>query len=288
MNAALQWLQRPFPFTDEKTILNRKTFIGGGFVAVFLYLFRPFGLQSVELSEWQRLAVSLQYGLVTVAVTILWSVLIRLLPRFYDERKWNVGREIVSELGFITVLALGNMLYTAWRWSVAPAAQNFLPWVAVTLAVGIFPITYGIFIKQLRLARRYSQEASQISTQIPAAPAETGVEAITLHGDNQGEVLTLPVQQLLFIEAADNYVRVVWTEAGTEKQRLLRTTLKKAEQDIAHHPALFRCHRAYIVNLKRVQSLSGNAQGYKLHLSDTAFIVPVSRNANDSIRQKLS
>lgn len=287
MNAVLQWLQRPYPFTDDKTVLNRNTLIGGGFVMVFLYLFRPFGLQSMELSEVQHLIVCLQYGLVTVAVTILWSGLIRLLPRYYDERKWTVGREIVSHFGFITVLAMGNMLYTAWRWSFNPSLNHFLLWLVVTFAVGIFPITYGIFIKQLRLARQYSQEAGQINNHLSAHPVEAAT-GITLRGDNQGEVLTLQVHQLLFIEAADNYIRIVWTEAGSEKQRLLRTTLKKAEQDAAPYPELFRCHRAYIVNLRRVQSLSGNAQGYKLHLSDTAFIVPVSRSINEAIRQKLS
>ncbi len=287
MNKILQWLQRPYPFTDDKTVLNRNTFIGGGFVAVFLYLFRPFGLESTALSEGQKLSICVQYGLVTVAVTVLWSLLIRVLPRFYNERKWNVGREMVNQLAFLVAVTLGNMVFTAWRWSFDLSFKNFFPWLAVTLSIGIFPIAYSIFAKQLRLARQYSQEAGQISAHLTPMPADAS-QKLTLQGDNQGEVLTLAVQQLLFMEASDNYVRVVWMEGDLEKQRLLRTTLKKVAEEAASYPELFRCHRAYIVNLKRVQSLSGNAQGYKLHLSGTTFVAPVSRSLNEAIRQKLA
>jgi DNA-binding LytR/AlgR family response regulator len=52
-------------------------------------------------------------------------------------------------------------------------------------------------------------------------------------------------------------------------------------------PKLFRCHRSFIVNLAQVKSVSGNAQGYRLHFSDPSITIPVSRTAGKELRGKL-
>jgi DNA-binding LytR/AlgR family response regulator len=59
------------------------------------------------------------------------------------------------------------------------------------------------------------------------------------------------------------------------------------EEALAPYPQFFRCHRAYIVNLAAVEHVSGNAQGYKLHLKDVAELIPVSRNLNSVLSSKL-
>jgi DNA-binding LytR/AlgR family response regulator len=52
----------------------------------------------------------------------------------------------------------------------------------------------------------------------------------------------------------------------------------------AHLPATdvpMRCHRSYVVSRAAIERVSGNAQGYKLHLAAGQVVVPVARKYND-------
>ena len=75
----------------------------------------------------------------------------------------------------------------------------------------------------------------------------------------------------------DNYVTVVYQETdGKLKKELLRSSLSKVESQI-QFTYILRCHRSYMVKLQKVYKVSGNAQGYKLHLWQVAEPLPVSR-----------
>jgi DNA-binding LytR/AlgR family response regulator len=64
-------------------------------------------------------------------------------------------------------------------------------------------------------------------------------------------------------------------------------TLKSAEERTNNYPHIMRCHKSYMVNLKFVRDISGNAQGYKLHIPALNFPVPVSRSYQDRVLQAL-
>ncbi|MFQ5674627.1 MAG: LytTR family DNA-binding domain-containing protein [bacterium] len=68
---------------------------------------------------------------------------------------------------------------------------------------------------------------------------------------------------------------------------LLRTSLNRVEKLLRKHPAIFRCHRTAIVNLRNVKSASGNSQGYQLKLKHIDQAVPVARSRVHSFRNVL-
>ncbi|MDQ3276691.1 MAG: LytTR family transcriptional regulator, partial [Bacteroidota bacterium] len=110
---------------------------------------------------------------------------------------------------------------------------------------------------------------------------------IRLRGDNQKEELLLAPDDLFFLSSADNYVQVVYRQSGKPTAMLLRSTLKKMEEQLAAYPAFFRCHRMYLVNLQLVTSVSGNAQGLRLHLAGVEEVIPVSRSLTETVKEKL-
>jgi DNA-binding LytR/AlgR family response regulator len=156
------------------------------------------------------------------------------------------------------------------------------------MMVGIFPTLINVLLHQRRLMKTYHAAATEMSNHIaPVEHLDTGL--ITLTGDNQNESLRLSVDALRYIAAADNYVQVHHIVDGQPRKTMLRSTLKKMEEALTGHPRLYRCHRTYLVNLDFVSHISGNAQGYRLHLRDENDIsIPVSRNLNDEIRQLFS
>jgi DNA-binding LytR/AlgR family response regulator len=113
-----------------------------------------------------------------------------------------------------------------------------------------------------------------------------GIPVWTFTSETEKDKVETNEKQLLFIESADNYSAFYVFANGQLKKQLLRGSLKKMEEQI-QHPSLYRCHRTYIVNLSKVISVSGNAQGYKLQLEGTELSVPVSRNLGKELKGKL-
>jgi DNA-binding LytR/AlgR family response regulator len=161
----------------------------------------------------------------------------------------------------------------------------------ITLQVGIFPIGFIVFMKQMTLYRRFAAEAKEVSDDIHVEKEQAlriaTTPELTLRGDNQKEEIRLLADDLFFISSADNYVKVQSCEGQERKETILRSSLKKIEEQLQGHPEFFRCHRMYIVNLRLVSSVSGNAQGLKLHLSGLEEAIPVSRTLTETVREKL-
>ncbi|WP_158799015.1 LytTR family DNA-binding domain-containing protein [Pedobacter sp. L105] len=87
----------------------------------------------------------------------------------------------------------------------------------------------------------------------------------------------LQVDDLLFARAEGNYVIIYIFKDGRLQNELKRISLKHLETQVAAYPYLLRCHRAYLLNIKRVAKLAGNSQGYSISFEETEDKVPVSR-----------
>ena len=125
---------------------------------------------------------------------------------------------------------------------------------------------------------------------------KTEFPSIELTGDYQGEKIVLHPDDLYFITAANNYIKVYFIKdagkngngtQGKPSYSIIRMTMKKAEEALEIWPCFFRCHRAYIINLDKVEHVEGNAQGYKVRLINTEESIPVSRNLNNEFSDKL-
>ncbi|MCH8125717.1 LytTR family transcriptional regulator [candidate division KSB1 bacterium] len=57
----------------------------------------------------------------------------------------------------------------------------------------------------------------------------------------------------------------LWRENTGVKETLLRSSLKRLEQQIPFS-FIVCCHRSFIINLRKVNSITGNANGYRLLL----------------------
>jgi hypothetical protein len=284
MNEFLLWLKRPFPFDKGWNHRIRYAFAGGALVFLVLFFFRPFGLHSEKVGETEVLGICLAYALVTVGAVLMCEVVVHFIPSYFNEKTWNVGKEILNNLLVIAVIAVCNMLFTHWKYNAPVSFLILLNWIWVTTLVGIFPAMLGIFLKQVRLTKKYATEAQIMSARLQPHTPISHDDLLTLYGDNQGEVFSFALNDLLYIEADDNYITVVCVG----QKRTLRGTLRKAEQALAHCPQVYRCHRAFLVNLDQVCKLSGNAQGLKLHLEDTEVLIPVSRSLNQEIKARLN
>ena len=291
MNQFKKWLSRPYPFDESWAAHLRAAGYGALFVTLFLAIFQPFGIYIAKGDFWISMAVFIGFGLITAVSLVFLGGVMVLIPSFFNEKDWTVAREIFTTILAILMIATANMFFATFVWELNLPWALFFHWIKLTFLVGLGPTFITVFLKQNRLYRRHIKGAEKLSSQLKVHSdnyQDEPVPLITLSGDNHGESLSLAPAALLYLEASDNYVRVFFKKDTTTENVLLRSTLKKMEGQLLGHEQFFRCHRTYLVNLDRVKKVSGNAQGFKLHLFGTDSLVPVSRKLNGKIGFLLS
>ncbi len=92
----------------------------------------------------------------------------------------------------------------------------------------------------------------------------------------------VPVAEILWLEAADNYV-VVHT---AERAPLMRRTLQALLQDLGD--AFVRCHRGAAVAVARVASVQARERGDSVLLLHGGQQVPCSRGHRAGVLQALA
>ncbi|MGN6491477.1 MAG: LytTR family DNA-binding domain-containing protein [Agriterribacter sp.] len=308
----LSIINQPFPINTWRWYWLRG--IGFGlFVFLFLYFFKPFSLNLYPAA--QLLYTTAIYGLITGLVVLTGSVLlIKVIAPRINEAKWTLGRQIIWNTFLMVCIALLNMLVTQWMHDVwLPVSWYFimLRWVVM---LGVFPIVIAELLTYNHFLRRHIKSAAQLTQMVqhtqqrnavvyrsvPAPQPElhnasaghtqtTGKTArqeqtfalprplLLLAGENQGDKLELPADSLLAVQALDNYVTVYWEKNERLNTTLLRNTLTNIALQIADVPHVFRSHRGWLVNTKKVMQVEGNAQGLRLTIGGMQQSVPVSR-----------
>lgn len=250
------------------------------FVFAFLFVFRPFGLSTVQGSLF---LVTLIYGLITFTCLLITQVALpNLMSGYYDESNWTVGKEIVQTMGNILVIAVANFLFSAYL--------SFFPWsfktlwlfIGFTLAVGIFPVVIQVLVRQNIYHRKNSTAASADNKVIHTKEEHlTTGESLKVVLDDQTIGYEGPASHLLALEASGNYVTL---HLRSGKKELLRTPLSSIEDSLNFN--FFRTHRSWVVNLTAIEKVEGNARGYTLHL-ETSLKVPVSRSRLKAFDEEL-
>ncbi|QJD78181.1 LytR/AlgR family response regulator transcription factor [Spirosoma rhododendri] len=285
-------LRQPYPIEEPARTTWIRAVLIGAFIGLFLLVFQPF-----DISDWHTPYKTLKvlgFGVVSFAVTALhFLVWPRLFPAAFSDRVWTVGKAILMIVANILLVAVANQLYLIALTGRKPSVAGWVGMLVGTFLVGIFPTAGGVVAGYVIRLRRYVRQAAELPVHphaspapIPDTPTPTAVDTLTLLADNEKDSLTLPPDKLLYIESSDNYCTVVYLKNEQPVKPLLRSSLSRLEGQISM-PDIVRCHRSFIVNLDRVEKITGNAQGYKLHLLGGQYQIPVARKYNDSLVARL-
>lgn len=279
-----QKLNQPFPDKDSLKKSTLTIFYVGVFVALFLFLIRPFSIEG----EWADLAIaSAGFGAVTVVFGWIFEFSTRYVFRLkMDGPSWTLGKWILSSIVLIVWIALGNYLFVNWLmdWR-AMGYFSFLRMIGYTSLIGIFPVALSGILIQLRETQKNEKSASDISQHLRES-VDANHALITLEPEN-GSELKLDASKVRFVEAMQNYVTVWFMVDGKLKKEVLRSTLLAAEKQFEHSDVV-RCHRSYLVNVDAIEKVGGNAQGLKLKLQDVSDTeIPVSRSFIPTIKELL-
>ncbi len=198
------------------------------------------------------------------AVTI--AILYALLSR------WGNSRGIISlapESTFIT-LSLSAMVYC------------FVSLVIPYIIAGMF---FAIVERDNTI--RLMNANDVVSDDPPEEKHEA--EKIALYDNNGSLKLSVSLSHLFYIESSDNYVIVWYSDSSDQlKKYMIRCRLKTIEESF-RGSSLVRCHRKYIVNMDKVQSLRREKDGYELDLEDQSIpSIPITKTYAENVLSRFN
>lgn len=108
-------------------------------------------------------------------------------------------------------------------------------------------------------------------------------DMITFFDDRSVLRFSVKKENLLYLEASENYITICYLKKGKLSKYLIRATMKKTEENLAG-TSIIRCHRSYMVNFEKVKVIRKDKDGLKLELDNPEVIdIPLSKTYADNV-----
>ena len=109
-------------------------------------------------------------------------------------------------------------------------------------------------------------------------------EIINLMDNNGNLKLSVKLDNLYYIKAEDNYINVFYQRSGAIASYMLRCKMKTIEDNCVDSSSLMRCHRSYIVNIKKVSVLHNESDGFVIDFEREGLeSIPVSKTYSSRV-----
>jgi len=189
------------------------------------------------------------------------------------------------------VIALANYTFTWYYFHLnIPffSAYGVFRTIYTTIAVGFVPYAAATLLQQNQHYREHYKKALELNEHISKSQIqESASDNFSLSIESGREVLTIEAENIVAVEAIENYVNVYYVFEGSVQKKMMRNTLSQIEQQLSESNEFYRCHRSFIVNVSKIKSVEGNSQGYRLSLEGLEEPIPVSRNKIAAFNAKM-
>lgn len=267
----LSFLNQPYPDDDDIWSVIKGAISGGFVVFLVLVLLQPFGLNAVGSNAWMYCAA---FGGISTLIALIFDFTsIYLLGLKRDHPTWTLWKWIVMILVLILLIASANFVFISYSIVGSFDLSQFGYVLYSTVVIGIFPtLIFGALrtIKNLKANQK-------IATEIAPYKEISKSTLIKLPIHNSKSTFEVDVHKILYVEAMQNYVNIIYRDEEGMQKELVRNTLSAIEQALLT-TNIIRSHRSYLVNSEKIAKVNGNAQGLQLHLKDLHdIVIPVSR-----------
>jgi DNA-binding LytR/AlgR family response regulator len=277
-------LKKPHPF-----IFNRYSILLPSLITfLVLVLLKPFEFDTFSTDRlfiWSFIFAAI-IGL-TVFSSV--SVIIKILGKSIEEN-WTVKKEILL---FLFVLAMISLVIFVLFLTINPKVNKFDLFSLVvlrTLAISLFPILILVLYEQnhhqnikRRQAETLNQELlKQQETFIQEVHTSIQPQKITIKSENLKIALQVHPMHLFFVKSEGNYVEAFYFQNQKVQKELIRSSLKAIEKQLSSSD-FFRCHNRFLVNLRHIQKVEGNARNLELVIENIEERIPVSRNKSEML-----
>ena len=273
----LEWFKKAYFF--ELSPKNHITiaFKIGLFIFIFLYIFKPFGMEELEGNLF---IYSLGFGCVTFLVQSFFYTLLPLIFKdFFKEDRFTIRKNIFFLIVLVSCISICNWLYNSQfqnieNWRLLTFQEIF----TYTFSISIFPIFLVTYFSEKKYRKKREKVSENIMLNKVSLEHLKINEEIKILGENKKDNVVFNVDNLVYATTQGNYVSFYITTENGLKEKIVRNTLTNINNSLKKYSTFIRCHKSYIINSKFMNTISGNARGYYLESDLLTIQIPISRS----------
>lgn len=274
-------IHKSFNLKYPRSYVIENPFAGAVIVTVFCFAFLTL-YQPLNAHASKSLSYALTMAIYSLAsgLSVMLSVKILSFSRWFrNVKEWTLLKEIISV--FIIIFGIGAVIYLLGFVVEQPGERLNLPTFLNSLKsaflLAIIPFAFFSSVNYQFLFNPVNENNIK-NVQVPDTSEHKTEEIIRIGSQLKKEEIRFYPSQFIYAESDGNYVVFYLSRENGIKKEIIRNSISNIEKQLTGTPWFFRTHRAFIVNLKKVKNRQGNILGYQLRLSETDFVIPVSRS----------
>ncbi|MBK8808766.1 MAG: LytTR family transcriptional regulator [Bacteroidales bacterium] len=277
-------------FQFSKSNTTKLVLFTASFALLFLNLYSPFGFKS---SFWESVTdfQLFLYSSIATLTGMLVVVLSRIIMFYYSKkfvikyRNYSVWIlfEIIAMAFFYTLLQVfvlhdERTFFNLFKLSIRNTALVLL------LPYSVSWLYFSWVDKNNKIEYLLNSQNSSSTSSINFIHDMNKSSAMLPIKDSSGVMrISVKAQDLLYFEAADNYVKVCYLKGQKINKTLIRNTLKNIETDL-NDKNFIRCHRSFVINFEKVKVIEKGKNGLQILLDhQDEIIIPVSKTYFESV-----
>lgn len=255
-------------------------------VAVLLVVFgQPTSIlgyfeQQSSLTPLGQITISFISGFGVLALS---RVLLSLVGRKHDLSPAAMVIWIVAEL-IVCVSVIALVLWGLCGGGTVDLASLVGALVLGMAGVLLVPTVVTYLIRRLREAQDEVVRLRQLTGHQDGQAKQAAEAGVNFFAKGGRLAFSTRMGNILYIEAADNYVNIHYLNGEKEETFILFNSMKNIEKSFAG-TSLMRCHRGYMVNADNVRLMRKEALGLVLEINHCAKTIPVSKSFAEPVTQ---
>jgi DNA-binding LytR/AlgR family response regulator len=289
----LLWEKKiPEYFTERKNVVSFILFTAV-FALVFINIYAPFGVDRwLNVTDFQLFLYSSIVILIGMLVIVISRLLMYLITRKKSIRYGEYGLWIFGEIfSMALVYAIIQRFFLHVNRDFMLILKNSLRITAfIILLPYVISWLYISFRDKYKTLERITRNKPALNNKFAEENRQSGgILSMIPFRDEKGVMkFSIKKEDLLYLEAADNYVIIHYLDHNRQSRYIIRNTLKRIEQEF-QGSGLVRCHRSFIVNLDNVKVIRKEKDGLIIGFeAPTNITVPISKTYLDTLIRKLS
>jgi len=273
------FFKKPYPFNSDLIHNAKIIFLISIVIGLFLFFFQPFGMDI--LPGKNIFTISALVSLITFAI-LGFNLLV--LPSYFttifDNEKWIILKEIIWNFWLFATLIGGYFIYFTY------AKLNYFNSLemAKVVLLSLVPIAILVVLNQNRLLKINLNDAIELNKKI-LSKMNSGDDTILFESEYKNDSISLKANIILAIKSANNYIEIFWKDKNKINKHLIRLKLQKAEELLKPYNFIYKCHRAFLININYIKQANGTTQGLNLVLDYLDFEIPVSRTFVNKLKE---
>jgi hypothetical protein len=279
----LIWEKKIPIYLVQRDSIVKTTIFTGLFALAFINIYSPFGVD-----KWYHPTNKIElffYSSLVILAGMFVIVLSRIIMyKFSKKFEINYGQYSIWILVEIISMAA---VYSVFAKYILDDAREFMHIIKVTVKNTILVLLIPYIVLWLYFA--YREKTKQLEEISHIGGIKVNPDIMVPFYDEKGKLkLSVVLDDILYIEASDNYVSVYYMLSNKISKYMVRNTLKNLDTKLKK-VGFIRCHRSYLVNFNKVKVLKREKEGLYLVLNvDGEMILPVSKTYVSSIIESFS